>query len=230
MIYSLHEGRIPTYNDRIPKIEAIYNEGTYIKDCSFLITEEICVNSFYNEEFIRQTAILEGAKMDMLLKNFLKEGKDYKGLKKDLNQIIVANNMDKSQLASKGKGLIHICKRILQVCIDIDAAIGAAAAPIGVAAMIGLTIVSGGGAVAIVSLISYIVALVVNFIINRLLRLLYDTVEFNTIKKDAEDIVDDLRSKANSAENEQLAKKFNSEADKLEAAIKKWSAKSNKKD
>ena len=233
MIYSINEGRIPTYAPKkmlnIDDIRAVYAEGEVVKDCSYLITESMVEGCMNNVDIVRNVAILEGAKIDLTLSNFLKEGKDYKGLKKDLKQIIAANDMDKSNLASKGKGLMHICKRILQICEDIGAVAGGVTmATAGSAQVAGLAAAGMGAAIPVV-IVVYIIGFTIGFIINRLFRLLWDTIEFETIKNDAEEIVSDLRAKAKNDENEQLAKKFNSEADKLEAAIKKWSAKGDKK-
>lgn len=226
MIYSINEGRIPIRsNKNIIDIEAIYNEGIIIKDCSYLITESMMIECMNNTDIVRQVAILEGAKLDLQLSNWMKEGKDYKGLKKDLKEIINANNMDKSELASKGKGFMHTCKRILQICCDIDAAFMPGASILSTAAK--ASVLSAAGAAAGIPgvIVLGIIGFVINFIINRLMRLLVDTIEFNTIKKDAEDIVDDLRSKAKTVEDPSAAKKLNSEADKLEKSIKKYSNK-----
>lgn len=218
MIYSLHEGIIPTYGKKEINIEAVYNEGEIIKDCSFLITESMIDGCLNNIELVRNCAILEGAKLDMMLSNFMKEGKDYKGLKKDLNEIINANNMDKSELISKGKGFMHICKRILQISQDLATVAGTGVIALKVAAAPAVPGV----------IIASILGFVIGFISNRLLRYLCDTVEFETIKKDAESIVKDLRSNAKKAEDPDIAKKLNSEADKLEASIKKYSSNSKK--
>lgn len=228
MIYSINEGCIPmNFKKNIADIEAVYTEGTIISDCSCFITEEMLKEYSYDKNVVRQAAILEGAKFDAFLNNWLKEGKDYKGLKNEVKSIIAANNMDKSELRSKGKGFMHTCKRILQICYDIDAVfmpVSAAASAAGTATSLGMLGVAMGTPA---MLIYGIIIFVVNFIINRLMRYLVDTVEFNNIKKDAEDIVSDLRAKAKNAD-EAGAKKLNAEADKLEAAIKKYSKKGEK--
>lgn len=171
---------------------------------------------FGNSDLVRTSALLEGAKFDTWIKNFFKEGEDYKGLKKDLQEIVAANNMSEEGLKSKGKGFMHTCKRILQVMYDID----------------GMTIPAMGGmriaasiAAGPVFVIGGIVSLVISFIVNRLMRYLVDTVEFNTIQKDAEKIVSDLRREASKAENPEIAAKYNAEAERLEKSIEKYSKK-----
>lgn len=194
-----------------------------------MITE--CGN---DRSLIEQSCLLEGAKMDLLLKNFIKEGKDYKGLKSDLNEIIKANNMDDKQLTSKGKGFLHICKRILQILVDIDSML----LPVNTASNIAIGVrmakdvnmaAAMFGATASVALapviIKAIITLIVNFIINRLLRLAIDAIEFSVIKSDAEEIVKELRKMAENTNDNKLKKKYDSEADRLEQSIEKYSKK-----
>lgn len=134
-------------------------------------------------DLVEQHALLEGAKFDLLMKNFLKEGKDYKGLKADLKEIIDANDLDDSKLASKGKSLLHICKRVLQICYDIGAAIGTGGTAVSlVAGAVGM-LAAGTGPMALIPIIYGIVNFVIAFIINRLIRLLVDHIEFDTVKK-----------------------------------------------
>lgn len=211
----------------------VYKNGSIIAECDQFVTEKMVLECSMDPVLVEASAILEGAKMDVLLKNFLKEGEDYKGLKKDLNEIIKANNMSDAELKSKGKGFMHICKRILQLDFDI----GVALAPVNalravksgiesVNTMNAISAVLGGASMSVAPvIIGGIVGTVVGFIINRLLRLLVDTVEFNTIKKDAEKIVAELRLKAKETENEALANKYRSEADRLQKAIDKYSNK-----
>ena len=209
--------------------DIVYSEGVYFKNCSNLVTEEMISECCGDRSLIEQTAILEGAKLDMSLKNFLKEGQDYKGLKKDLNEIIKANDISDESLRSNGRKLLHVCKRILQCTYDIANIV----TPIAGAGQIGFSasalarsgMISAAGLTTTV--ISSIIALVVNFIINRLIRLLIDTVEFKTVKEDAEDVVRELRSNAKKANDPKIAKKMESEADRLEASIAKYSKKSD---
>ena len=206
--------------------ESLINENCeLIKNCDFAISEE-AIREFYGDmDLVEQHALLEGAKFDLLMKNFLKEGKDYKGLKADLKEIIEANDLDDSKLASKGKGLLHVCKRVLQICCDIDAAVGAGIGGVGIGAGIVGLLASGAAPIALIPIIYCIVGFIVSFIINRLIRLLVDHIEFDTVKKDAQDIVSDLRKQARSTDNKKLADKYTAEADKLEAAIAKYSKK-----
>lgn len=214
------------------------SEGTYITNCDIFVTDDMINECCGDRNLIEYSALLEGAKIDLALQNFLKEGKDYKGLKKDVKDIIKANDLDPDNYRSKGKGFMHVCKRILQVCEDIAVPLGigtdvasiagglkmaskanAAAAAFGLAsvAVSPMTIVING-----------IITLVISFIINRLFRYLLDTIEFNTIKEDAIDVVRDLRISASKANDPKIAEKFNKEADRLEESIKKYSKKNNK--
>lgn len=209
--------------------DIVYGEGVYFKNCSNLVTEEMISECCGDRSLIEQSAILEGAKLDMCLKNFLKEGQDYKSLKKDLNDVIKANNISDESLRSNGRKLLHVCKRILQYTYDIAniafpiAGAGQAGATINKLAKSGMVSTTG----ITVTVISSIIVFVINFIINRLLRLLVDTVEFKTVKEDAEDVIKELRSNAKKANDPKLAEKMESEADRLEASVIKYSKKSN---
>ena len=189
-----------------------YNEnGIYIKDCSLFITESMVDEYNGNSNLIRKAAILEGAKMDLAMENWFEEGEDYKDLKAEVQKIVDANDMDDSKLRSKGKRFMHICKRILQIVIDAMVAYDAAYC-------IGFTLGTFGLGLPIA-----VIAFVISFIINRLFRLLYDTIEFNTIKKDAQTIVKDLRRSARDIPDKKAAQQLNDEADRLESAIREYS-------
>lgn len=71
-----------TKNNREVDYSAVFSEGTYIKDCSLLITNSMINECAGDSNLIKQSAILEGAKIDWIMKNAFKEGQDYKGLKK----------------------------------------------------------------------------------------------------------------------------------------------------
>ena len=203
---------------------AYFSEGTYIKNCNPLISEEMIQECAGNADLIKQSAILEGAKIDWVLKNFLEEGQDYKGLKKEVNKIIEANNLPKDQIKSKGKGLIHICKRILQIIGDLNvcAAIGATASNI----FIGTKFIAAGSAAAGSVLITgTIVIFIVGFIINRILRYCYDSAEFNAISTDAVEIIQTLRKHAKETNDAKLSAKLNKQADNLQKALNKYSKK-----
>ena len=226
MIYAINENNsltplYPQQND----YDAFY-EGEYIQDCNCFVNEQMIAECFGNSDLIRASAILEGAKLDMALSNFLKEGKDYKGLKKDLKQIIKANNMDDSELKTGQKGLMHICKRILQVCYDIGAVFGGISAGANVGTGVGM-ILAGSGPIGVATITGAIIGFIIGFIINRLMRLLVDTAEFSAIESDCKTIIEDLRDQASRTEDESLKKKLNSEADRLKDALKKY--KKNKK-
>ena len=227
MIFRLTESvTLPPVNE--PKVYgAVYSEGAYIKNCDIFVSEQMVAECFNNEDLIRSAAILEGAKLDIALKNFMKEGKDYKGLKKDLRDIIKANNMDDSDLKTAHNGLMHACKRVLQILSDIESMLMVP----GIIGFGGKDMVSSFISAGLYrSHISIIVTFIVSFIIGRLMRLLCDTIEFKTLKKDAESIIEKLRTMAKDSSNEDLKKKYNTEADRLEESIKKYSNKRKKED
>lgn len=204
----------------------VLEDGSRVNGCDMFISDEMINECFGNAELIKQSALLEGAKMDWGMKNLFKEGKDYKGLKKDVNEIISANNLSKDELRSKGKGFMHICKRILQVCEDLSVFFSVGTI-VGNTSKAAVVIAAGATPVGVAMIISTIVGGVIGFIINRLFRYLYDTAEFSAIKKDAEDIVSDLRRQAKKTDNKKYAEKLNKEADKLEDSIAKYSKKNN---
>ena len=203
-------------------LSLINENAEYIKNCSTFVNDALMENYMGDHDLISQSAILEGSRIDLALKNFLKEGKDYKGLKNDLRTIIDANNLDDKYLTSGSSKFIHICKRIIQVLLDIDAAvIPAAAVAGGVGSAVAATMV-GGISIPLVIIIA-ILDFVVSFIVNRLLRYLVDTIEFDTIRNDTKEIISDLRSKADDTDDEKLKKKYLENANKLSEALKKHS-------
>lgn len=211
-----HTTRSNRINDnRILNENIILREGNFIKNCNIFVTDDLIQECYGNEYLIKQSALLEGAKIDMALNNFIEEGKDYKNLKKDLKEIISANNMDEKELNGNFRKFMHICKRIVQVLLDINLVIGSAINT----ANIGIFAAAGNPAL----LIGTIIGFVTGFIINRLLRYAADTIEFENIVKDSQYIVNELRKKARDTNDKKLASKFNSEADRLEKAIKKYS-------
>ena len=221
MIFRLTESVTPPVNE--PKVYgAVYSEGTYVKNCDIFVTEQMVSECFDNDDLVRQAAVLEGAKLDMALKNFMKEGKDYKGLKKDLRDIIKANNLDDDDLKTGHKGFMHACKRICQVLEDFTAIAGTAS---NIGTIFGYVTMGNPAFI-----IAAIIGTVVGFICNRLFRLLWDTIEFNAVKDDAEEIVSTLRRMAKNTNDPKLKKKYDDEADRLEDSIKKYSKKAKKED
>ena len=171
-------------------------DGQYIKEASEFVTDEMIAECCNNADLIHQSALLEAAKMDAVLKNFMKEGKDYKGLKKDLNTILEANDLPKEEFGRKSSKLLHVCKRVLQVCYDLDAAIAGVAGAAGT-----ITIAATMPAM----LPMYIISLVVAFICNRIMRYIVDTVEFKNLEGDINNIISDMREAAKNCEDEKRA-------------------------
>lgn len=212
----------------------ILENGECIKDCNFLLNEDVYNSCFQDKDLIKEHCLLEGAKLDMKLKNFLKEGKDYKDLKKNIKELVKAYDLDDEELASEKNKFLHICKRILQVLLDIEAALiagGTTALEIDGLffvskniATIGITGVAtnfliGGIFIAIIGFIYYFV--------NRLLRILIDVVEFNTIKKDTNLIIDQLETNAKKTKDKKLKKEYEEKAEELKKKLRKYENKSN---
>ena len=187
-------------------------EGQFVKEASEFVTDTMIAECFNDTGLIHQSAMLEAAKMDTVLKNFMKEGKDYKGLKKDLNTILEANDLPKEEFGRKSSKLLHVCKRVLQVCYDLDAAVAG--------------VIGTGGVVAIAAtmpamLPMYIISFVVGFICNRIMRYVVDVVEFKNLEGDVNNIISDMRAAAKNCEDEKRAAKLNASADKLEDSLRK---------
>lgn len=221
---------VNSYKKTDINVNAINENGSLIRNCNVFLSDSLFSECNYDPTLIERAAILEGAKLDLKLQNWLKEGEDYKSLKKDVREIVKANNLDDSELKSGKDGFMHTCKRILQCLEDILILTSGISAGTGVAAGITATVVSGNPVFLLTSVLPNILGFVIGFIINRLERLLWDTIEFNTIKKDAETIVSDLRATAKKCENKKMAEKFNSEADRLEKSIEKYSKKRKEKE
>lgn len=201
-------------NNESNPLEYIYSESGLVKDCSIFVTEEMISECSNNIDLIRQQALLEGAKFDLMLNNYVNEGKDYKGLKKELKAIMKANKMSDEELKTGKKGILHSCKRAVQIILD----------------LISVSLVGGAVGWGISSLILIpsaflipVLRFVLAFITSRLFRLAADAVEFDAIKKDAKKIVSDLRSNAKKSKDKSTSKKLNREADKLEFTIEKYS-------
>ena len=189
-----------------------YNENAnYIKNCDFLINEAVANDFGNNENVIITNALYEGAKIDWALSNFIEEGEDYKDLKANLKDIIKADDLDDDQLRSKGKGIIHVVKRVLQISTDIFIAVETGSA-------IALVFTSNPIVIAIT-----IAVFAAEFVINRLFRLAIDAAEFDSLKKDARDIEKELRRAAKNCSNKEGAKRLEDQADKVADLIDEYS-------
>lgn len=234
-LYYYNESTTPVY-DHINEAsnyfynnDIIYERGNLIRNCSFALSDDILESCLGDEFLIRSSCILEGAKFDFLLKNFLNKGKDYKGLKKDLKEIIRANDLDKDELRTGKNGFMHVCKRIIQVSYDLCIPIGTVTGVVNLVnlsqynnAIASMFVASATTAVAS-TILGGIIGFVLGFIINRLIRYCVDTIEFNTLKKDCDDILDQLEDLARKCKNPKQADKYRKEAKRLEDAIKKYS-------
>lgn len=57
-------------------------ENGVIKDCSFLVTESMCEKYCYDAELIESAALLEGARLDLAIRNLIREGYNVDEIKK----------------------------------------------------------------------------------------------------------------------------------------------------
>lgn len=172
----------------------------------------------FNETvFLEEGTLLEGAKINVSLKKFLAEGEDYKGLKKELKEVIKMNDMSDKELKDKIKtgrgGVMHVCKRIVQICLDLSFAFDA-----------GATI---GGSVAIavqfpVFLPLAIIGYAIILLLNRVLRLAADTIEFDAIYKDCKTILNEIEDAKSKCKDPKQKKKLEESADKLRKAMEKY--------
>lgn len=206
-------GESSVHTDNRNDIHPIYTEGSYINDCSCFVTDDLIQECYGDYTLVEQSAILEGAKFDLALKNFLKEGKDYKGLKAAVKEVIRANDLPRDDLKTGKNGFMHAIKRILQVLQDVSIITGS------IQGVAQLFIVSGNP----ILFISTLVGFVVGVFINRLLRYAYDTIEFNAMKDDAEEVISMLEANASKAKDPKLKKRYNDEANKVREALKKYS-------
>ncbi len=172
---------------------------------------------FNEATFLEEDTLLEGAKFNVSLKKFLAEGEDYKGLKKELKEVIKMNDMSDDELKDKiktGRGrVMHVCKRIVQICLDLLFAFET-----------GATI---GGSIAIavefpiflpLAIIDYILVL----FLNRILRFAADTVEFNAVYKDCKTILNEIEDAKSKCKDPKQKKKLQESADKLRKAMDKY--------
>lgn len=172
----------------------------------------------FNEvTFLNEDTLLEGAKLSETLKNFMVEGEDYKGLKKELKQVIEMNNLSDAELKDKLKtgkgGVMHVCKRIVQIYLDCIFAIN-------VGASIGTTI--GVAGIAPVLLPQVIISFVAGLFLNRILRLAANTAEFNAVCKDCKTIINELESAAEKCKDPKQKKKLKESANKLHDSMVKY--------
>lgn len=213
----------------------ILENGEYIKNCNFLLSQELYESCYHDKDIIREHCLLEGAKLDLTLKNFLKEGQDYKDLKKNIKELVKAYDLNDEDLISGKRKLLHICKRILQVLSDIESVLivgGSSAGAVAIlfsmtaedvamAGGIGATIFEMGAGLIFVAIITFIY-----YFLERLFRVLVDYVEFDTIRKDANNIIDQLEDNAKKSKDKKLKKEYKEKAEELKNKLRKYENKS----
>lgn len=165
----------------------------------------------------------EGAKFDWALNNFLKEGKDYKGLKKAMQKVKDATELSDEELMKDPNKYMTFGKRALQVILDILAlgvdifqTVGNFLVYINVMANPFLKF-------SFKSWLIWMIGFILTKLIDRLLRLAVDTAEFKQCKTEAEAMVKLLRDKADKTNDKELKAKYREEADKLKKKIKYYS-------
>lgn len=182
-------------------------------DCAIFLTDSIISECSNNKALIREACLLEGAKFDMMLNNWLEEGEDYRGLKAELRTIMDAYNMNEKDLRSRENGILYACKRIIQILEDINI-------PFATIELFGMTVASGFNPAV---LLGGIVGLIVGWLINRLIRYSVDNLEYKGLTKDCKDISKKLRNMANDTKDKALAAKYRSSAEKLDKAVDNYS-------
>lgn len=232
----------------------IMENTTYVKNCLFALTEDMIESCNEDIDIIKQNCILEAVKIDWLMKNFLSKPNDYKGLKQDMKTIISANNLDDSKLKTNKKGILQACKRVLIVLSDIMVPGGAAATALGLGAIVPKigataatvskaattaskvhllskatagTVGTVAGLINPIVIVGGIVAFILGFILNRLIRLAIDNSEFNNIKDDCYQIIDQLEANANATSDPKLKKQYLDAAKQLRDSVIKHDRSSN---
>ena len=216
----------------IDDIHVVNENALYIKNLDSFVTPSMVESCYGNTELIEQACLLEGAKFDLLLKNFLKEGKDYKGIKGLLKEIAEETNKDKEQIKLEGKSggrkFLHLCKRALQILEDIASkAAGIAAsnalangmsASLGMGKAIGTGAAVGGVAGAVVF---GLISVIVGVLINRAIRFGADYLEFNQVKEDANKVISDLEDIKSKATDKKEIERIDANIEKIKTALSK---------
>lgn len=229
----------------IDDIHVVNENALYIKNLDSFVTPSMVESCYGNTELIEQACLLEGAKFDLLLKNFLKEGKDYRGIKGLLKEIAEETNKDKEQIKLEGKSggrkFLHLCKRALQILEDIGFAIsiplgginiaskaaGVAAsnalangisASLGMGKAVGTGAAVGGVAGAVVF---GLITLIVGLLINRAVRFGADYLEFNQVKEDANKVISDLEDIKSKATDKKEIERIDANIEKIKTALSK---------
>jgi len=182
------------------------NKSVHLSNCTFL-KEDVGILS--------EDAILaEGAKIDMLLQNFLDEGQDYKNLKSIVKEAIELNNLDDNRFRKTGRKVLHVFKRFLQCMSDLDAAFSigytvGGAVTIGFAPLLGVIIVVDG---------------MLTYLLTRLIRYGWDTIEYSKIEDDAYEILNKLKKLSQDLnpkdpKQRKLKEKYESSISKIKNAL-----------
>lgn len=211
----------------------IYENGEFIKNCDMFITDELLEAYQYNKDMVTRAAILEGAKLDLLfrnfIKNFMKEGKDYRGLRSLLND--VADECSKSGDIIRNEGrtgarkFLHVCKRILQVLIDISAACSMGFSGGMLIGTIAGAFIVGPAALLMGAL--QIIAVVINLMINRLLRFAVDCAEYSNATDDARDTIRELEALKTTKTDPKAVKRIDDCIEKIKKKIEEAEDKVN---
>ena len=165
------------------------------------------------------SVVLERAQYSDTLYNFLREGKDYRGLKRSIQKIVEASNLSDDEIKSDTKNIVRIAKRAIQIILDILSL--ARDTTDGVIHIVGFVGHLFGG-LNIVNWFMWLIGSKIIGLVLRLLRLAVDTLEYNSCEKEAKQIVKLLKDKAESTDNADLKKQCLQNANKLEKAIIKY--------
>ena len=166
--------------------------------------------------------INEGAKFDWFLNNFLKEGKDYKGLKRAMQKVQEATDLSDKELAKDPSKFMKISKRALQIILDILAMGIDAVQTIG-NFFVYINLIAPFAKFSIKGWLVWMIGFISTKLVDRLLRLVVDKAEFKQCKNEAEEMVKLLRDKADKTDDKELKVKYREEADRLKRKIRYYS-------
>lgn len=183
------------------------NKIMFLEDSSILMNNtrsmiEIplaCYCEDANFDFYSNKQILqEKAKWDLLLNNFMEEGEDYRDLKLALREVCELNSSDDVTFKRKKRTVLHAIKRFIQCYDDVAYAINAVSC----------------------LAIATIPFMIIPMLLNRLERFCVDSVEYNTLKKDTQEIISQLKVAKEKTKDKKAAEKIQKGIDKLERMLR----------
>lgn len=244
-IYSIYENA----QMRIQKAEMqtfrefsgiVLENGNLIKNCDIFITSDLVESCFGDRDLVRQSILTEASRVDVGLLNFLKDGNDYKTLKRDLRELIDLNNDAEKKPSAMKKGL-RTCKRVIQAIHDYEivspsiaiagiTAAGTALLKTMIADINATKLMSAAEKAAetkfftafiSVPTLILIASLIYGYIYNFVLRYTEDYDDYKEIKSELDDNLKELKKNARNCEDNKMKKKYEDIIDKIESRIEK---------